>query len=90
MSATAIKTIGIREFRENIAEFVQADTPLAITRHGLTLGYYLPTKRSPSEADKAALQEATKRLHDLLEAQGIDPKDLINDFKTIRKSRKRG
>jgi PHD/YefM family antitoxin component YafN of YafNO toxin-antitoxin module len=90
MAASTLKEIGIREFRESIAEYVRADKPLAITRHGLTLGYYIPAKRSPSEADKTALQEATRRLHDLLEAQGIDPEDLIADFKETRKRRKRG
>jgi hypothetical protein len=86
---TTLKSVGIREFRESIAEHVQADAPIAITRHGLTLGYYIPVKRSPSEADKTALREATQRLHSVLAEQGIDPEDLIADFKTIRKSRKR-
>ncbi len=90
MAASTLKSMGIREFRESIAEHVQADTPLAITRHGLTLGYYIPAKRSPTEADKTALKEATKRLHDLLAEQGIDPEDLIADFKKVRKGRKRG
>jgi hypothetical protein len=36
------------------------------------------------------LKEATKRLHDLLAEQGINPEDLIADFKELRKRRKRG
>jgi hypothetical protein len=30
--------IGIREFRENLAGYLESDKPLAITRHGETLG----------------------------------------------------
>jgi hypothetical protein len=88
--STPVKAIGIREFRENIAGYADSETPMAITRHGMTLGYYIPVKRSPTEADKLALQEATQRLHHLLEEQGIDPEDLISDFKALRKQRKRG
>jgi hypothetical protein len=52
MAASTLKAMGIREFRESIAEHVKADKPLAITRHGLTLGYYIPAKRSPQKQTK--------------------------------------
>jgi hypothetical protein len=65
--STPVKAVGIREFRENIAGYADSNTSMAITRHGMTLGYYIPVKRSPTEADKVALQEATQRLHTLLE-----------------------
>ncbi len=31
--------IGIREFRENLAGYLESAKPLAITRHGETLGF---------------------------------------------------
>ena len=40
----AIK-IGIREFRENLAGYLESGTPLVITRHGETVGFYIPAQR---------------------------------------------
>ena len=40
----AIK-VGVREFRERIASFLESDIPIAVTRHGETLGVYVPTRR---------------------------------------------
>jgi antitoxin (DNA-binding transcriptional repressor) of toxin-antitoxin stability system len=89
MPTTQLKTIGIREFREHLTKHVRADTPLAITRHGLTIGYYIPAQRPVSETDLQALEDATRRLHALLEARGIDPEDLLNDYTTLRKARRK-
>lgn len=46
--------IGIREFRADLACFVDADAPVAVTRHGRTLGYSIPVKQD-RVADAAAL-----------------------------------
>ncbi|MGA2096909.1 MAG: hypothetical protein ABSH39_11455 [Candidatus Acidiferrum sp.] len=37
--------VGVREFRERIASFLESDTPVAVTRRGETLGIYVPTRR---------------------------------------------
>ena len=89
MATTELKTIGVREFREQLAQHLTMGTPLAITRNGLTLGYYIPARRPIAEEDRQALTNATQQLHELLEAKGIDPEDLIQDFKELRKSRKK-
>ena len=33
--------VGVREFRERIASFLESDTPVAVTRRGETLGVYV-------------------------------------------------
>lgn len=82
------KSIGVREFREQLATLISSNVPLAITRHGLTIGYYIPAQRPISEANRQALEDATQRLHEMLEAQGIDPERLIHDYKALRRARK--
>ena len=37
--------VGMREFRENLAGYLEAGTPLAIIRHGETLGFYIPAQK---------------------------------------------
>ena len=83
---TTIKSIGVREFREKFAQLLLSDEPLAVTKHGLTVGYYIPTHQPVSGADKARLREAAQRLHHLLDAKGIDPELLIQDMKALRKA----
>ena len=50
--------VGIREFRENLADYLESKTPVAITRHGSTIGIYVPTRPKPSQADLEALRVA--------------------------------
>ena len=82
--------VGIREFREKLASYLlQSDKPLAITRHGDTVGYYLPARRKRSEADRSALRQAAARLQDMLAAEGITEDEIITDFKRWRAGRRK-
>ena len=77
--------VGIREFREKLANYLlQSDKPVAITRHGDTVGYYLPARRRRSEAERAGLKEAAARLQEMLVAEGISEDEIIADFKRWR------
>ena len=76
--------VGIREFRADLAEYIAASTPVAVTRHGHTVGYFIPT-HGHANADLAALKKASTTLDQLLAAQGIDIEDVIADFKTARR-----
>ncbi len=76
--------VGIREFRADMAEYIASNTPVAVTRHGQTVGYFIPTQ-GQVEADIAALKKASKTLDRLLEAQGIDVESVMADFKTARR-----
>ena len=89
MATAQLKPIDMREFWEHLVQHVSGDFPLAITCHGLTIGYYIPAHQLVSETDLQALEDATLRLHVLLEAQGIDPDDLINDYTVLRKGRRK-
>jgi antitoxin (DNA-binding transcriptional repressor) of toxin-antitoxin stability system len=76
--------VGIREFRADMAEYIASNTPVAVTRHGQTVGYFIPTQ-GQVEADIAALKKASKTLDRLLEAQGVDVESVMADFKTARR-----
>jgi antitoxin (DNA-binding transcriptional repressor) of toxin-antitoxin stability system len=53
--------VGIREFRSGLAEFIAAATPVAITRHGHTVAYFIPTS-AESEPDLATLKRVSVAL----------------------------
>ena len=84
-----VKTVGVKEFRDNLAEHLLADTPIAVTKHGLTVGYYIPTHQPITADDKRGLREAAEQLNQLLEAQGLEPETLIKAAQDLRKKDKR-
>src|SRR5258707_15204074 len=55
--------VGVREFRERIATFLESDPPVAVPRRGETLGVYVPTPRKhPNIAEISELKAAAARL----------------------------
>jgi PHD/YefM family antitoxin component YafN of YafNO toxin-antitoxin module len=82
--------VGIREFREKLASYLlESDTPVAITRHGDTVGYYIPARRKRSETERAALKEAAARLQKIMEAEGISEEEIVSDFKSWRAAKRK-
>ena len=81
--------VGIREFRQNLADYLESKTPVAITRHGSTIGIYIPTKPKPSQADLEALRVAGERMQELIGAAGTTENEIVADFKRARRERRR-
>jgi hypothetical protein len=74
----------VREFREQMTRFLESDTPVAVTRRGLTLGVYVPTPRKPvKSADLAELQAAADRL--AIALADIDEEEIVTEFKQARR-----
>jgi len=80
--------IGIREFRENLSSYLESKTPVAITRHGATIGIYVPTRPKASQADLEALRVAGERMQKLIAAAGTTEDELVEDFKKLRRQRR--
>jgi hypothetical protein len=82
---TTIK-VGVREFRERIASFLESDTAVAVTRHGETLGVYIPTRRKqPKTAELGELKAAAERLAKLL--ADVDEEEVVAEFKQARREK---
>jgi hypothetical protein len=76
--------VGVREFRERIASFLESDTPVAVTRRGETLGVYVPTRRKrPKTADLSELKAAADRLAKAL--ADVDEEEFVAEFKELRR-----
>jgi UDP-N-acetyl-D-mannosaminuronate dehydrogenase len=78
--------VGVREFRERIATFLESETPVAVTRRGETLGIYVPTRRKRSRAaDLSEIKAAADRLAEVL--ADVDEEELVAEFKQLRRRR---
>ena len=83
---TTVK-VGVREFRERIASFLESDIPVAVTRRGETLGVYVPTRRKrPKSADRSELKAAADRLAEAL--ADVEEESLVTEFKQLRRREK--
>lgn len=80
--------VGIREFRENLADYLESKTPVAITRHGSMIGIYVPTKPKPDQADLQALRLAGQKMQELIAASGTTEDEIVADFKKARRERR--
>ncbi len=75
--------IGIREFRENLAGYLESGTPLAIMRHGETLGFYIPAKKRSRKAELEAMRAAAKDLDEMISSWGASEDELMQEYKRI-------
>ena len=78
--------IGIREFRENLAGYLEGGKPLAITRHGETLGFFIPAQKRSRKAEVQAMRAAAKELDAMISAWGSSEDELMQEYKEIRRA----
>jgi antitoxin (DNA-binding transcriptional repressor) of toxin-antitoxin stability system len=78
--------IGIREFREKLADYLEAGTPLAITRHGETLGFYIPARKRSRKAELDAMRAAAKDLDEMIASWRASEDELLEEYKEIRRT----
>lgn len=78
--------IGIREFRENLAGYLEAGRSLAITRHGETLGFYIPAQKRSRKAALEAMRAAARDLDEMIASWGSTEEELMDEYKEIRRS----
>lgn len=79
-----LERIGVREFRQNLAKYLDAAAPVAVMRHGQTVGYFVPAHREPVQAELEALKQAAAKLDALLAAHQISEDELVQEFRQLR------
>ena len=78
--------VGVREFREKLAGYLEGGTPLAIMRHGETLGYYIPAQKRNRKAELQILRAAAKDLDQIITSWGAREDELMEEYKGIRRA----
>lgn len=77
--------VGMRELRERLAEYLESSVPIEVTRHGQTIGFFIPVPRRPTQSERDALLEAGRRMREELQRLGIREDELLSDFQNWRK-----
>ena len=81
-----VPSVGIREFRATLAEYIDADTPVTVTRHGQTVGLFVPLRR-PSVEDVQRVQAAAAKVLEALPLSDDEVEEIVADFDALRRGR---
>ena len=79
-------SVGIREFRAALAEYIDADTPVTVTRHGQAVGLFIPLRRANAD-DAQRLAEAAAKFREAMPLSEEQVEALVDDFNALRRGR---
>jgi hypothetical protein len=82
--------VNVREFRNNFGNYSEADKAVTVTKHGRTIGFYIPVRRKPTSEDVVAFREAREAVQAWMVSQGVTEDELLEEFKRLRKEKRRG
>jgi antitoxin (DNA-binding transcriptional repressor) of toxin-antitoxin stability system len=80
--------IGVRELRQKLAEYLETGEPIEVTRHGQTVGFFIPVPRRPGQGEREALLAAGRRMDEELARLGLTEDELLVNFRRWRKTRR--
>jgi PHD/YefM family antitoxin component YafN of YafNO toxin-antitoxin module len=85
--------VGVREFREKLADYIlHNDKPVAVTRHGSTVGYFIPTQAERGLEKLLTLRAAGAAVDAMLakaQAGEAEIEAIVAEFSSARKARAR-
>ncbi len=81
---TNVLKVGMREFRAHLPQYLLTSVPVAVTRHGETVGYYIPTRHHVENAELDTLKQAAQSLEKLLISHGVTEEELFQEFRALR------
>ena len=79
--------VGIRELRARLASHLESVTPIEVTRHGRTIGLYVPFPQQPELDERQRLLEAGRLMQAELQRLGLSEEEISADFKAWRQRR---
>jgi prevent-host-death family protein len=87
-----MKTTSIREFRNHVAELIDSDEPVLVTRHGKHAAVLYPLhdpKKIPIEVRRRLFRDITESIRKQLDAKGVRDEDVEREIHAARKRRRR-
>lgn len=71
-----LRNVGVREFRDHATRYLSGSEPVAVSKHGRVIGFYVPLERDEDEVERAVakLSETVGRV---LEDSGLSEDELV-------------
>jgi antitoxin (DNA-binding transcriptional repressor) of toxin-antitoxin stability system len=74
-----LKSVGVREFRDHATTYLSGPDPIAITKHGRVIGFYVPLERDEHEV-RRAIARLGESVGTVLEETGLTEDELAALF----------
>lgn len=82
-----MRTVGVREFRDQATSMLGAGETLVIERHGQPIGFFVPITAKDRRAGRKVLGRLGDVVADVLRAAGIDEEELVHEVSGGRRKR---
>ena len=82
-----MKSVGVRQFREELSTYIDSREPVEVTRHGQVVGVFVPTE-APRPFNPEKYLAAVAQVQADMAAKGIDPDDLIREAEQMHRARR--
>jgi antitoxin (DNA-binding transcriptional repressor) of toxin-antitoxin stability system len=82
-----VRSIGVREFRDQATTILAAGETLVIERHGEPIGFFVPIVATDRKAGREALGRLGKVVEDVIAQSGISEDELVREIATGRRRR---
>ncbi|HET7388232.1 MAG TPA: hypothetical protein VFJ19_16380 [Nocardioidaceae bacterium] len=70
-----LKNVGVREFRDHATAYLSGPDPVAVSKHGRVIGFYIPLERDIEEVQRAVAQ-LTASIDRVVVESGLSEDDL--------------
>ena len=86
-----MKTATVRQFRDRATSLLKQDEPIIATRHGKTVGFFLPAagEALPLEINKDLFSTLTDEVRASMKSRHLAEDAVLADFEKTRKTRRR-
>ena len=82
-----MRSVGVREFRDQATSMMSAGETLVIERHGEPIGFYVPITAKDRKAGRKALGRLGAAVDRVLAAAGVDEEELVDEVSRGRRRR---
>jgi hypothetical protein len=75
----SLKHIGVREFRDHATTYLSGSDPIAVSKHGRVIGFYIPLDRDDDEL-RRAIAKLSQSVRQVLDESGMSEDELVELF----------
>jgi antitoxin (DNA-binding transcriptional repressor) of toxin-antitoxin stability system len=80
-----VKSVGVREFRDQATSMMGSGETLIIERHGEPIGFFVPVTATDRRAGRAALGRLGAAVEQVLSTTGMDEDELVAEVTRRRR-----
>jgi antitoxin (DNA-binding transcriptional repressor) of toxin-antitoxin stability system len=74
-----LKNVGVREFRDHATTYLSGSDPVAVSKHGRVIGFYIPLQRDEDEVRRAIVRLG-ETVGQVLDETGLSEEELAHLF----------